>query len=331
MSTYTSAEVRESPLYSQMYATRSRMRPAKRALTRGQDSKLLWLYPHAADREYKTWINQELRDNVVRPVNTYVMDNYLVWLQEAKIDSLHTDGILDALKGIANVTRKAFSSVAKIFKIGGDVNSKNSTQWDKFVKEGTGVNMSLFNPAAERYVQEWADLNSEFLKNLPQEYVNKISQIVSEGVARNETKQSIGEKIGEAGKKYLGFVGDNQARAARIATDQVGKLNSSLSRSRMAQAQIGIYKWSTSGDERVRGTPGGKWPKSKYSHYIMDGKYKQVDNSNKISSDGEDWRNVRGREEPRHAGQAINCRCALIPSFIQMKTVVDADIKRNVR
>lgn len=329
---YTEEEVKVSPIYSQMYYTRSRMRPATRKNTRNKESRLIWQFPFAAEREYDRWIHSELVTNVVRPVNKYVLQNYLDWLQDAKIDSVeHTDGVLDIIKGIANVTRKAFSVVTKVFKVGGDVNIKNQGQWNKFVKESSGVNLQLFDPAAERYVQEWADLNNEFLSNLPIEYANRVSQIVSDGVANNESKKSIGEKLYEAGKSYLGTTSRAQRRAARIARDQVGKLNSTLSRSRMAQAQIGVYKWSTSGDERVRGTPGGKYPKSRYSHYLMDGKYKQVDNANKVSSNGEDWHNVRGREEPRHAGQAINCRCVMIPSFIQMKNIVDKEIDQNVR
>ena len=205
----------------------------------------------------------------------------------------------------------------------------NQKDWDKFVKEATGVNLNLFDPSAGELVQEWADLNSEFLSSLPTEYVNTINQIVAQGVSDGESKSIIAEKINEAGKGFRGVLTrDAQRRSERIARDQVGKLNSALSRSRMKQAKVDIYKWSTSADERVRGTPGGKYPKSKFSHFIMDRRFKQVDNANKISDNGIDWRNVRGREEPRHAGQAINCRCTMIPSFIKMKKIVDNDIKK---
>ena len=333
MSLLTAAEVRESPLYDQMYRARFRMTPQKRAETQNKDSELNWRFPFASEREYSTWIDKEFRENIVQPVNKYVLDNYLLWLEEFKkdsVDDLHKDGFTQIFQGIALTVKNAFRSIARIIKVGTDVDDLNQKDWDKFVKESTGVNISLFDPNAQELVQEWADLNFEFLNTLPTEYVNTINQIVAQGVSDNESKSAIAESINEAGKSFRGVLTrDAQRRSERIARDQVGKLNSALSRSRMKQAKVDIYKWSTSADERVRGTPGGKYPKSKFSHFIMDRKFKQVDNANKISDNGIDWRNVRGREEPRHAGQAINCRCTMIPSFIKMKKIVDKDIKRN--
>ena len=358
MSLLTAAEVRESPLYQQMYQSRIRMTPQKRLETQNKDSELNWGFPFASEREYAIWIDKEFRENIVQPVNEYVLDNYLLWVDEFKKDSVHwiehllpahteentaeildknkkhydglyKDGFTEIFQGIALTVRNAFRAISKIIKVGTDVDDLNQKDWDKFVKEATGVNLNLFDPSAGELVQEWADLNSEFLSSLPTEYVNTINQIVAQGVSDGESKSIIAEKINEAGKGFRGVLTrDAQRRSERIARDQVGKLNSALSRSRMKQAKVDIYKWSTSADERVRGTPGGKYPKSKFSHFIMDRRFKQVDNANKISDNGIDWRNVRGREEPRHAGQAINCRCTMIPSFIKMKKIVDNDIKK---
>lgn len=332
MSLLTAEEVRQSPLYNQMFRVRSKMTLQKRAETQNKDSELNWRFPFASEREYSIWIDKEFRENIVQPVNQYVLDNYLLWLEEFKkdsVDDLHKDGFAQIFQGIALTVRNAFKAISKIIKVGIDVDDLNEKDWDKFVKEATGVNLNLFDPSAGELVQEWADLNSEFLSTLPTEYVNTINQIVAQGVSDGESKSIIAERINEAGKSFRGVLTrDAQRRSERIARDQVGKLNSALSRSRMKQAKVDIYKWSTSADERVRGTPGGKYPNTKFSHFIMNRKFKQVDNANKISDNGIDWRNVRGREEPRHAGQAINCRCTMIPSFIKMKKIVDRDIKR---
>lgn len=331
MSLLVASEIRESPLYTQMYETRKRMTPRRRAETVNLESTKTWKFPFAAEREYAIWIDKEFRENIVQPVNKYVLENYLTWVAESKRDSYHADGIGDVFRAIKNIVKKAFSAVSKIIKVGKDVNDRNVKEWDGFVKEATGVDMNLFDPNAHKYVQEWVDLNKEFLSSFPDEYVNKINQIVAAGVVDGISKTIIARQIADAGKKFRGVFGDDsvQKRSDRIARDQVGKLNSALSRSRMSQAKVDIYKWSTSLDERVRGNPFGKFPRSRFSHYIMEGKYKQVDNANKISDNGRDWRNVRGREERRHAGQAINCRCTEIPSFIKLKNTVDADIKRD--
>lgn len=333
MSLLTVSEIRESPLYTQMYESRKKMSPSKRLATQNKETIRNWVFPFAAEREYTVWIDKQLRENVVKPVNQYVLNNYLTWVSENKIDSkdIREDGIADILRGIKNVVSKAFSSTYQILKTGADVDAKNSKGWDGFVKESTGVNISLFDPKAKKYVREWADANTEFLKSYPDKYVSTINQIVSTGVSEGIPKAEIADQISKAGKKFRGMSAGDQIVANRIARDQVGKLNSALSRSRMKQAKIDVYKWSTSADERVRGNPTGKYPKARYSHYIMDGMYKQVDNPSKISDNGNTWRNVRGKEEPRHAGQAINCRCVEIPSFIKLKKVVDADIKRDLR
>lgn len=359
MSLLTAEEIRQSPLYDQMFRSRIQMTPQKRAETQNKDSELNWRFPFGSEREYSVWIDKEFRENIVEPVNQYVLDNYLLWLEEFKKDSvhwiehllpahtekntteildkkkkryddLHKDGLLDIFTGIKNAVQKAFSSFARVVKVGNDIDNFNEKEWDRFVKEATGVNLRLFDSQAQTFVQEWVDLNTTFLSNLPDEYVNNIFNIVSQGVVDGVSKTVIAQQIGDAGKKFRGVFGEDniQKRSERIARDQTGKLNSALSRSRMKQAKVDIYKWSTSADERVRGTPGGKYPKSKFSHFIMNRKFKQVDNSRKISDNGTDWRNVRGREEPRHAGQAINCRCTMIPSFIKMKKIVDNDIKK---
>ena len=258
MSFFPVSELRESPLYQQMYITRSKMSSQKRKETRNKKSELVWDFPHAAERDYSLWIDKEFRENVVHPVNKYVLDNYLLWRNEAKRDSAedHNDGIVDGFRIIASVVKKAFSSVAKIIQVGNDVNKKNSDQWDGFVKEATGVNMSLYNPNAQKYVQDWIDLNSQYLSTLPTEYTNKILQIVSQGVEDGVSKTVIAVSIADAGKKFRGVATGDQRRSERIARDQVGKLNSALSRSRMSQAKVDVYEWSTAADERVRGTPG---------------------------------------------------------------------------
>lgn len=331
MSFFSSEEIKKSPLFEQLVTTMGRMTPAQRETFISKESSIVWKFPNTSEREYTVWIDQQFRDEVVGPVNTLVLQEYPTWVSEGKFDSIHQDGITDILRGLRNAVKNAFSTAAKIVSVGTSVDAVNESEWEKYVKEASGVNLSIYNPAASKYVQEWADLNHEYLKGLPTEYINRISQIVSAGIADGSTKAAIAKSISDAGKAFRGVTTGDQRRAERIARDQVGKLNSTLSRSRMSQAKVDIYKWSTSADERVRGTPGGKYPNTKYSHYIMDKKYKQVDNSSKISDNGVDWRNVRGREEPRHAGQAINCRCVMIPSFIKLKKLANAEINQNNR
>jgi SPP1 gp7 family putative phage head morphogenesis protein len=63
--------------------------------------------------------------------------------------------------------------------------------------------------------------------------------------------------------------GVGRARARLIARDQTLKYNGQVTEQLHKDAGVTSYIWSTSRDERVRGTPGGKWPRG--NHYELDG------------------------------------------------------------
>ena len=96
--------------------------------------------------------------------------------------------------------------------------------------------------------------------------------------------------------------GVTEARANLIARDQVLKSNADLSRYRAQAAGVTRYEWSTSKDERVRGRPGGKWPKG--THWDLEGTIHSWDNPPMVDE-------RRGRRE--HPGRDYQCRCVAIP------------------
>lgn len=93
-----------------------------------------------------------------------------------------------------------------------------------------------------------------------------------------------------------------KARANLIARDQVLKQNADLGQVRMKLAGVRKYVWSTAQDERVRGTPGGKWPKG--THYSLNGTVQTWDNPPIVDA-------RKGRRE--HPGKDYQCRCVAIP------------------
>ena len=56
-----------------------------------------------------------------------------------------------------------------------------------------------------------------------------------------------------------------QSRAANIARNEIKNLTSQLNTRRSVNAGFDIYEWQNSGDERVRGNPGGLYPNAKPS------------------------------------------------------------------
>ena len=95
-----------------------------------------------------------------------------------------------------------------------------------------------------------------------------------------------------------------ESRARLIARDQIGKLNSQLTRERNEALGIDKYIWSTSEDERVR-----------ESHKVMNGKLCRWDDPTVYSDDGgQTWKSrasIGGEQE--HPGIPVNCRCISSP------------------
>jgi SPP1 gp7 family putative phage head morphogenesis protein len=86
-------------------------------------------------------------------------------------------------------------------------------------------------------------------------------------------------------------------RAQFIARDQVGKYYGQVNAARQREIGVRRFRWVCVDDERVRGKPGGKYPKAIPSHWARHDKVYSYDNP----PDGE------------LPGEAILCRCSAEP------------------
>lgn len=103
-------------------------------------------------------------------------------------------------------------------------------------------------------------------------------------------------------KRLQDIGGITKKRAKFIARDQTSKLTGDLNQARLQENGIDEYIWRTAKDERVVGTPGGKYPKGTRghgNHYEREG---QTYSWQTPPSDG-------------HPGQAYNCRCYAEPKL----------------
>ena len=94
----------------------------------------------------------------------------------------------------------------------------------------------------------------------------------------------------------------------------MAKLNADIAQDQQEAAGVKEYVWSTSGDERVRGNPKGKWAKAKHSHYAIDGKRCRWDNPAVYKNNGE-WIDRPANWAQLHPGKDFNCRCVGLPCF----------------
>jgi SPP1 gp7 family putative phage head morphogenesis protein len=131
-----------------------------------------------------------------------------------------------------------------------------------------------------------AERHAALIKGLTAEIEKRIASRIGDLMVAGASNKAIADVLADE----FGF---GLRRAAFIARDQASKWNGELNRFRQQDAGVTEYVWSTSGDERVRGNPDGKYPNARPSHWAREGK------------------TFRWSKPPDggHPGIAINCRC----------------------
>ncbi len=138
----------------------------------------------------------------------------------------------------------------------------------------------------------WVARNAALIKTIPQQYMAQVEMLIREAALK-------GLQPSELKKQIMELTGVSERRAKVIARDQMAKANAELTKYRQEDLGITEYTWLTSRDERVRGTPGGKYPNARPSHFAREG-------------DRFKW---SAPPEGGHPGMAIMCRCVALPVF----------------
>lgn len=201
---------------------------------------------------------------------------------------------------------------AGIFTLSNDVNEFNADQWRAYLQSMLGTEFfPLDYPEIQETLTLWRDRNFELIRSLTDAYIQKVNDLVTEGVRNGTRWEDLAPEI-KAMESRL-----SASRARLIARDQVSKLNGELARRRQMDAGVEEYTWSTSGDERVRGNPLGRFPKSVPSHYLMDGKICRWDDP-KVYKLGEEWVPRTAKMSQAHPSQDIQCRCVGLPRMDEL-------------
>lgn len=157
------------------------------------------------------------------------------------------------------------------------------------------IHSSPFTPQMESKSRAFVQENVRLIKKMTREQVTAIRDIVVVAVQQQTTYREVKADIEEQ-------FGLTKSRAELIARDQILKHNAEVTEELHKQAGVTKYIWNTSHDERVRGTPGGKWPKG--NHYFLDGKIFEYSNPPVVDT-------KTGRKA--NPGQDYQCRCIAIP------------------
>jgi uncharacterized protein with gpF-like domain len=153
----------------------------------------------------------------------------------------------------------------------------------------------------------WENENRRLIKSLSQEYIAKLNTLLTTGFQSGWSFNEMVDAIKGLSDKITGY------RARLLARDQVGKLQYAITRKQFEAIGMDSYYWITARDERVRGRPGGKYPRAIPSHWLMEGKVGLYSNPNVYLDLDKGWVPRTERMPGVHPGQAILCRCTATP------------------
>lgn len=163
-------------------------------------------------------------------------------------------------------------------------NQQNHAQTTAAINNALGVDVSGFiqsSPSIREAIDAAMIENVNLIKSIQSQYLDKVRLAVSQNSLAGKRPTSVIADLVEIGRV-------SESRARLIARDQTNKLNSALTRARQTTLGVSRYRWSTSGDERVRP-----------SHAELDGKVFSWDEPPAVG----------------HPGEDIQCRCVAIPLF----------------
>lgn len=210
--------------------------------------------------------------------------NNPLWIDSATVKDNQSsyDRFLSALSKYREVSREALAQELAN-QLAKRADEQNRREIAENLKRQAGVDLQEFLGGSERVqerLQQLTTANVALIKSIPTQYLDKVELAVTQAIVKGELSSELTKKIMEIGQS-------TESRAKLIARDQASKFNAALTQARHEDLGITHYRWSTSGDERVR-----------ESHIENDGKIFAYDDP---------------PEETGHPGHDINCRCVAIP------------------
>mgnify|MGYP001616689193 CR=1 FL=1 len=149
----------------------------------------------------------------------------------------------------------------------------------------------------QAFIQDFIRKNVNLIRSVGFDQLRSMEAKVAKATAGQVRVETLQDEI-------LRTFDVSEARAALIARDQTLKANANLTQLRQQQAGVSEYIWTTSGDERVRGRPGGKWEDSDADHWVLEGTRQSWTNP-PVTNPKTGARN--------HPGEDYQCRCTATP------------------
>lgn len=253
-----------------------------------------WLFPRAAEADYHAKLNN-IVDTVAAGYRSLILPALPALVTNAA--SRRADAWSDDLASLTSslrlrIDRTLPDEEGLAMNQAIKVSDWNRKEWHAIVKKSIGVDLFMAEPWLRDDLRSWSQENGNLIGSLEDDAIGQVAQWTNRGIRQGWRWEDIASNI-----EARFDVTRNKARF--IARDQTAKLNGDLTRSRQTQAGVKGYTWQTSMDERVRGNPGGLYPKAIPSHWARQGQ-------SFLWSDA---------PEGGHPGHDYNCRCTAAPDL----------------
>ena len=130
------------------------------------------------------------------------------------------------------------------------VKTFNRRQQEKIFRSVFGASpKEISKEDYEKIKQIWVNQNIELIRSIDRRTLESIRYTLSENIIRAVDRKILVEELTES---IMHMADVNEKRAALIACDQVGKLNSQLAQLEQMNQGVDSYIWQTMMDNRVR-------------------------------------------------------------------------------
>lgn len=260
--------------------------------------KTIPLYPDSVDREYLRVTNAYMK--VLNDTLKEYLPDLLKVATEEDIVQYRTDGLGDLVGKVVDIFARiglevskrlnVFGLQEKVEKMATSTKMKAAKEWKKEVHATLGIDILEDYYTGDFYKDQlgkWTSTNVDLISTIPQASLGKMKEIVLEGYQNGKPHKQVVKEMQETYNM-------DKSHARFIARDQVAKLNSDITKHQQKDAGVGKYKWSDSGDSRVR-----------EGHSKLNNKIFSWDDPPVVDDKGRRC----------HPGQDYRCRCVALPVF----------------
>ena len=269
-------------------------------------SKYVPLYPKNSERELKSLTNAYMKI-LKKEINDHLPEIMAAYKRSRRTDS-REDGIFDLTQELGRIFQDIGRSVEKklsefglrgrIEKVAKRTQGTSYAEWKKCVQKTVGLDLIDNYYSKDFYssiMQPWIDNSGSMIQSITQQELGTMRSIISDGF-RDELP------IEDIAKNIQGEYNTSKSKAMFLARDQIGTLNSELTRRQHEDAGVSRYRWVDSGDGRVRDC-----------HHSLNGRVFRWDDPPAMWTRRNGAVVFTGRR--CHPGQDYGCRCHAVPVF----------------